>query len=113
MPHFNAARDSFFICVPQDQAIIQQIFLPQAAQANLQEVLEYEIERYVRANTYGIHSHGVVRFADYVNAIKSGKVKPAATPVVVKDSAVIVVLDAQWGFGQVAAERAMQLRRAG
>jgi Tfp pilus assembly protein PilN len=47
MPHFNAARDSFFICVPQDQAIIQQIFLPQAAQANLQEVLEYEIERYV------------------------------------------------------------------
>jgi Tfp pilus assembly protein PilN len=47
MPHFNAARDSFFICVPQEQAIIQQIFLPQAAEANLQEVLEYEIERYV------------------------------------------------------------------
>ena len=47
MPHFNAARDSFYICVPQDQAIVQQIFLPLAAEANLQEVLEYEIERYL------------------------------------------------------------------
>ena len=47
MPHFNAARDSFYICVPQDQAIVQEIFLPPAAEANLQEVLEYEIERYL------------------------------------------------------------------
>ncbi|HTN72071.1 MAG TPA: PilN domain-containing protein [Methylomirabilota bacterium] len=47
MPHFNAARDSFYICVPQDQAIVQQIFLPLAAEANLQEVLQYEIERYL------------------------------------------------------------------
>lgn len=47
MPHFNAARDSCYICVPQDQAVVQEIFLPPAAEANLQEVLEYEIERYL------------------------------------------------------------------
>ena len=47
MPHFNPARDSFFICVPQDQVIVQKILLPQAAENNLQEVLEYEIERYL------------------------------------------------------------------
>ena len=47
IPHINRAKDGFFICVPHDQAIVQQIFLPQAAQANLREVLEYEIERYV------------------------------------------------------------------
>ena len=63
----------------------------------------------VRADTYGIHSHGVVRLADYVNAVKSGKVKPAAEPTVIKESAVIVVVDAHWGFGQVAAEQAMQM----
>jgi LDH2 family malate/lactate/ureidoglycolate dehydrogenase len=63
----------------------------------------------VRANTYGIHSHGVVRLADYVNAVKSGKVQPAAQPTIVKDSPVIVVLDGHWGFGQVVAERAMEL----
>jgi general secretion pathway protein L len=47
MPHINPTKDAFFICVPQEQAIVQQIFLPQAAQANLQEVLDYEVERYV------------------------------------------------------------------
>jgi Tfp pilus assembly protein PilN len=45
LPHFSARRDSFFVCVPQDQAIVQPIFLPQAAEANLKQVLEYEIER--------------------------------------------------------------------
>lgn len=45
LPHFSARRDSLYICVPQDQAIVQPIFLPQAAEANLQQVLEYEIER--------------------------------------------------------------------
>ena len=45
LPHFNTGRDSLYICVPQDQAIVQKIFFPQAAEANLQQVLEYEIER--------------------------------------------------------------------
>jgi len=45
MPHFNAGRDSLFVCVPQEQAIVQQLFLPLAAEANLSQVLEYEIER--------------------------------------------------------------------
>src|SRR5712692_641000 len=63
----------------------------------------------VRANTYGVHSHGVVRLADYVNAVRSGRVQPAAQTTVIKDSPLIVVLDAHWGFGQVAAEGAMSL----
>lgn len=45
LPHFNAARDAIYVCVPQEQAIIQQVFLPLAAQDNLRQVLEYEIER--------------------------------------------------------------------
>jgi len=45
LPHFNAGRDSLYICLPQEQAIVQPIFLPQAAEANLAQVLEYEIER--------------------------------------------------------------------
>jgi hypothetical protein len=47
IPHFNAARDAVYICVPQEQAIVQQIFLPLAAEANLGQVLEYEIERHL------------------------------------------------------------------
>jgi hypothetical protein len=34
-----------YICVPQEQAIVQKLFLPQAAENNLRQVLEYEIER--------------------------------------------------------------------
>ena len=45
LPNFNAGRDPVFICVPQEQAVVQQIFFPQAAEANLRQVLEYEIER--------------------------------------------------------------------
>jgi hypothetical protein len=45
LPHFNPNRDAFYICVPQEQAIVQQVFFPLAAEANLRQVLEYEIER--------------------------------------------------------------------
>ena len=45
LPHFKAGRDSLFVCVPQELAIVQQLYLPLAAEANLAQVLEYEIER--------------------------------------------------------------------
>jgi general secretion pathway protein L len=45
LPHFSAGRDSLYICVPQEQAVVQKLFLPLAAESNLQQVLEYEIER--------------------------------------------------------------------
>jgi len=45
LPHFNAARDAIYLCVPQEQAVVQQVFLPLAAEDNLRQVLEYEIER--------------------------------------------------------------------
>jgi Tfp pilus assembly protein PilN len=45
LPHFNAGKDSLYICVPQEQAVVQKLFLPQAAENNLRQVLEYEIER--------------------------------------------------------------------
>ena len=31
LPHFSAGRDSLYICVPQDQAIVQTVYLPQSA----------------------------------------------------------------------------------
>lgn len=47
LPHFNAARDACYICVPQEQAIVQPIYLPLAAEDNLDQVLEYEIDRHL------------------------------------------------------------------
>lgn len=45
LPHFNAARDAVYLCLPREQAMTQEVLLPLAAQDNLQQVLEYEIER--------------------------------------------------------------------
>ena len=45
LPHFSAGKDPLYICVPQEQAVVQKLFLPQAAENNLRQVLEYEIER--------------------------------------------------------------------
>ncbi|HXG52207.1 MAG TPA: PilN domain-containing protein [candidate division Zixibacteria bacterium] len=45
LPHFSAGKDSLYICVPEDQAIVQPILLPRVAEENLRQVLEYEIER--------------------------------------------------------------------
>ncbi|MGE5219619.1 MAG: type II secretion system protein GspL [Chloroflexota bacterium] len=45
LPQINAARDAIYVCLPQEQAIVQQVFLPLAAQDNVRQVLDYEIER--------------------------------------------------------------------
>ena len=45
LPHFSPGRDSLYICVPQEQAVVQELFFPQVAEANLDKVIEYEIER--------------------------------------------------------------------
>ncbi|HUK42025.1 MAG TPA: PilN domain-containing protein [Candidatus Acidoferrales bacterium] len=66
MQHCNVGRDSFFICVPQDQAMVQKIFLPRAAEANLQEVLQYEIERYLPFRREDV-------YYDYMTAGREGE----------------------------------------
>ena len=43
----------FIFASPQEQVISQQVFLPLAAQDNLQQVLEYEIERQLPFQTRG------------------------------------------------------------
>jgi Tfp pilus assembly protein PilN len=47
MPHYRAHKDAFYICLPQEQAVAQEITLPAAAESDLQQVLNYEIERYL------------------------------------------------------------------
>ncbi len=45
LPQLNAAKDSVYICVPQEQAILETLYFPVAAEANLTQAIEYEIER--------------------------------------------------------------------
>ena len=64
------------------------------------------------ANAVGHDSHGVIRIPQYINTIEQGEIDPRATVVVERETAVSAVLDGQWGFGQVVANRAILDRNA-
>lgn len=63
----------------------------------------------VESNLAGHDSHGVIRAHWYLRNIKDGTIKPAAEPVVVKDTPTISTVDAQYSFGHVAAHFAMEI----
>jgi hydroxycarboxylate dehydrogenase B len=72
------------------------------------------VDHLVDASLVGLHSHGIIRVPDYLDAIVSGAVNPAAVPTVVDDGTVLV-LDAHGCFGQVAGASVVDAveRRAG
>jgi hydroxycarboxylate dehydrogenase B len=63
----------------------------------------------VESNLAGHDSHGVIRAHWYLRNIKDGTIKPAAEPVVVKDTPTVTTVDGQYAFGHVAAHFAMQI----
>lgn len=65
LPHCDPRRDSFYICLPQEQVVTQEISLPAAAEADLKQVLDYEIERYLPFRREDV-------FYDYVPTVKKG-----------------------------------------
>jgi Tfp pilus assembly protein PilN len=45
LPHFHPATEPLYLCLSSDQAFAYAISLPQVAEENLRQVLDYEIER--------------------------------------------------------------------
>jgi Tfp pilus assembly protein PilN len=45
LPHFHPAKEPLYLCLSPDHAVAYQISLPQVAEENLAQVLDYEIER--------------------------------------------------------------------
>ncbi len=62
-------------------------------------------ESLVLANLCGHDSHGMIRVIQYVDAIKDRRLKPGAPFNVVKETAGVLVVDGNWGLGQVQAHR--------
>jgi len=65
--------------------------------------------RLVEANLAGHDSHGVVRVPQYLDLVKSGAVLPGQHAKTVIDTVSLVVVDGQFGFGQVIGGEAMVL----
>lgn len=63
----------------------------------------------VDANLKGYDSHGVMRVPYYVQAIKDGEVVPGGALQILDDGPSRIVADANWGIGQVQAQKLIQL----
>jgi LDH2 family malate/lactate/ureidoglycolate dehydrogenase len=62
-------------------------------------------ESLVNANLRGHDSHGVMRIPSYLEFCKKGEAVPGVDLTAVRETPVIFVGDAQWGFGQTQAGR--------
>ena len=63
----------------------------------------------IRADLYGIESHGVQRLIRYHNEITAGLVDVKACPQIERETAISAVIDAHKAMGQLAALRGMNL----
>ena len=61
----------------------------------------------VYAHTRGKHTHGIGRMPIYIRKIREGLLNPLTPMTLVRDNPALAVYDAENGFGQVAALRAM------
>jgi uncharacterized oxidoreductase len=60
----------------------------------------------VLSNLRGVDSHGFMRVVEYLDRIRSGRIDPAARPIVSHEEGVLLRVDGQKGFGQLAARLA-------
>lgn len=63
----------------------------------------------VDANLRGYESHGVMRIPFYLEAVANEEVVSGAELTVLRDSATHLACDANWGFGQVQADRLLDM----
>lgn len=63
----------------------------------------------VLSNLVGHDSHGVIRLVQYSKWIADGQIRPAASPTVRRRQRGTVVIDGNWGFGQLAARMAVDV----
>lgn len=63
----------------------------------------------VNASRVGHDSHGVVRFTQYVDHVRNREVIPGAAITIERETAGTAVVNGNLGWGQVIAQRAMQL----
>jgi uncharacterized oxidoreductase len=67
------------------------------------------IARYnIGANLVGHDSHGIILISQYIDRIKAGHIVPQAPWVITQETPTTTVVDAHWGFGYVATDRAMR-----
>jgi hydroxycarboxylate dehydrogenase B len=62
----------------------------------------------VDAELRGHESHGLIRVSEYLRHVGEGAIVPAAQPEILQDGGTTIVVDGNWAFGQVVAQRATE-----
>lgn len=75
----------------------------------LQKDSQSVVDHLVESNLFGHDSHGAIRFAEYLRALREERFQPQATPEVIQDYPCLAVVDANGGLGQIGANFAMDL----
>ena len=63
----------------------------------------------VETSLMGIDSHGVIRIPQYVDDVRTGRVKPGAAIRVEKETPATAIVDCGWNFGAVSAMRLVEV----
>jgi uncharacterized oxidoreductase len=79
---------------------IERIFVAAGAPEDIANLVAASL---VGSDLVGHDSHGSVRVRQYLDAIRRGDLDPTARPTIVHEQGAAVTVDAQRGFGQVAA----------
>ena len=67
------------------------------------------VDHLVESNLFGHDSHGVIRYPEYMRAIREGRYQARADPEVVQDTPCTAVVDARGALGQIGAHFATEL----
>ena len=62
----------------------------------------------IGANLVGHDSHGIILIPTYIDRVKAGHIVPQAPWVIKQETPTTTVVDAHWGFGYAATDRAMK-----
>jgi LDH2 family malate/lactate/ureidoglycolate dehydrogenase len=81
------------------RAVVDQILRAAGADGEAAAIVAASL---VESDLCGVSSHGTMRVPEYLAAIASGRIAPAARPAVTADDGAIVVLDGRRAFGQLA-----------
>jgi uncharacterized oxidoreductase len=95
MPVFESSALSHFV---------HRIFQEAGAR---EEVARLVANSLVASDLAGHSSHGVVRVLQYLDSMAASELDPIAEPIIAHETATIALVDAQRGFGQLAAHFAM------
>jgi len=88
------------------EAFAKAIFLAAGSESAEAEIIAAHL---VEASLMGHDSHGVIRISKYVDWARSGQVRPNRHARIVGDRGALVVVDGEFGYGQVIGKEAMAI----